>query len=765
MTNYTFSTLNDKEFEVICRDLLNAKYNLGLQNFRISKDKGVDLRFSTPKNNNAIVVQAKHYIGSKFSNLKFTLKNTELKNLKNLNPERYIIVTSLALSAAQKDELKEILKPYIQTANDIFGQEDLNSILSNYPEIEKKYFKLWFSSITVFNTVLHNAIEGRTKYLLESIKKKISYFVITKKLDDANKILNKQKLLLITGQPGIGKTTLAEIMLFDKAKNGYKIYKVENIREAEDVMSSNSEEKQVFYFDDFLGANYFEIISIQKTETQLTGFIDRVKNTSNKFLILTTRTVILNHAIEKYEKIGHSRLAAHQFEIKLEDYTRYEKALILYNRLFFQGIKNEILGTIIKKKFYLSIIEHKNFTPRIIEFITDLSRIGNFTSLEYKQFIINNLNNPKEIWAYSYNNQIDYLDRCLLITLFSFSNPISETILFQAYESRLLYERVQNNQIIKISQFYDSVKILLNGFIRSTIADQEGIRLYNFINPSLADYLIGLVNESYAERKGIISGLRFAEQLSQFDPNKNTIPLEENLQKLLLQKIEKSEISFDNPTDRDPNIFNAKILEIAITYCRNVKPDTVLIKHLSLIDLNTDIHNIYKLLYTTLNSYEGKGKFKDFITLNPDIIETVIGYIDDFNEAINIPLLFSKYNLEYVNYIKTDNGILNITTIINYIREKQEYEIRNNQIYEISSMDQVEDRYHNLRDQYEQLKKILLPNNIEKYDYEFVIDESYWNDIIDNNNMEAAKDEYLDDDEDYYQQPTNDDKDIDDLFS
>ncbi|GJM65158.1 hypothetical protein PEDI_57100 [Persicobacter diffluens] len=54
------------------------------------------------------------------------------------------------------------------------------------------------------------------------------------------------------------------MILFDRAKNGFKIYKVENIKEAEDVINIESEDKQLFYFDDFLGANYYEIISAQK---------------------------------------------------------------------------------------------------------------------------------------------------------------------------------------------------------------------------------------------------------------------------------------------------------------------------------------------------------------------------------------------------------------------------------------------------------------------------------------------------------------------
>jgi DNA polymerase III delta prime subunit len=469
MNNYNFSTLNDKEFEQIVKDLLNAKYNLELQDFKVGKDKGVDLRYSIPSNNNSIVVQVKHYLNSGYSQLKSTLISTELKKVKDLKPNRYIVATSLPLSVIQKDDLKHKLSPFVLTSNDIIGQEDLNSYLSEFKEIEKKYFKLWFSSINVFNAILHNAVEGRSKYLLQRIREKIPFYVVTKKLDEANSILQKDKLLLISGQPGIGKTTLAEILIFDRAKNGCKIYEVTNIKEAEEVISFDNEEKQLFYFDDFLGANYLEIINAHKTETQLTAFVERIRRTPNKYIILTTRTVVMTQAIEKCEKISRSNLGNQQFEIKLTDYSLFEKALILYNHLYFKCVKTDLFEAIINKNFYRRIIEHKNYTPRIIDFITDNTKIENFSSKEYTKYILSNLNYPDEIWNHSFENQIGYFERNLLLTLYTFNNSINETELYSAFESRLDYEKNINNQIIKTNQFKESIKTLLNGFISSRL--------------------------------------------------------------------------------------------------------------------------------------------------------------------------------------------------------------------------------------------------------------------------------------------------------
>ncbi len=183
MSNYTFSTINDKEFELLVLDLLNSKLKINLQAFKVGPDQGVDLRYSSPENNNQTVVQAKHYIGSGYSKLKKAFLKAELKKVKDLNPERYIIATSLPLSIKQKDELKDLLAPYILSSNDVISQNDLNTYLREFPEIEKKQFKLWFSSVSMLNAILNNAIEGRTKSYLEKIKSKIGLYVVTKNLE------------------------------------------------------------------------------------------------------------------------------------------------------------------------------------------------------------------------------------------------------------------------------------------------------------------------------------------------------------------------------------------------------------------------------------------------------------------------------------------------------------------------------------------------------------------------------------------------------
>jgi len=772
MSNYSFSTLNDKEFEQIVKDLLNAKLNIGLQNFKSGKDAGIDLRFSSSKNNNSIVVQAKHYIGSQFPQLKHILLVKELGKIKKIKPDRYIVATSLPLSALQKDELKTGLSPFVLTSNDIIGQEDLNGYLSEFKEVEKRYFKLWFSSINVFNAIINNAIEGRTRYLLERISDKIKFYVITKKLDYANKILKNEKLLLITGQPGIGKTTLAEIILFEWAKNGCKVYKVEDVREAEDVMSANNDERQLFYFDDFLGANYSEIINIHKTETQLTNFVDRVKNTTNKYLVLTTRTVILNHAIDKYEKVNNSKIAYQQFELKLTDYSKLEKALILYNHLYFRGINKELHNVFLENKFYKAIIQHKNYTPRIIDFITEVSRIEKLSVSTYHQFIINNLNNPKEIWRYSFNNQIGYLDRCLLMTLFTFEGGSFEPALSLAFENRLYYERDEHNQIIYTNQFSESLKILLNGFIISVIRDaKQMIRMFQFINPSLTDFLIGHISDSYLERKSIISSLTFVEQLNRFDPEKSLVPLEKELQLIIRDRISNDKIIIlqnDNTPFADENKCSV-IIETLCRYCNQVNIDGLLLEKFVKLNRKVSSWASFQRMEYVLTQLNDVPQTHAYVKENfIEIIEAMMVHISGLSSAEKVPFLFDKYGHNYKEYTESADGFGSLIDVIENVLRNEEDDLKRNRQGEIQDFDEVVGLYDQISLLERELKDVLFPDDSIEHDFGIDIDRYYWDDVINDNILESKKADLMDDYEDHYREEqferSQEDKAIDDLF-
>lgn len=776
MNEYDFSTLNDKDFEILVKDLLNEEFDLRLQHFKSGKDKGIDLRYSQPINNNSIVVQVKHFVGSGYSQLKYKLKNEELSKIKKLAPEKYIVVTSISLSPTQKDEIMNLLQPYVKTSNDIIGKEDLNGYIQKNPQIEKNHFKLWFSSTTVITSILNNAIENRSRYLLQRLKKNVQLYVVTEKLNEADNILSREKLLLITGQPGIGKTTLAELLILEKAFDNFQICQVENISEAEDVLQSHEEKPQLFYFDDFLGANYNEIVNAHKTETQLTRFVEQVRNTPNKFIILTTRTVILNQAIQKYEKIGRSSLSSNQFELKLNDYTKYEKALILYNHIYSRGLSTDYFEKILEDKFYNRIISHKNYIPRLIEFITDINQIKNIKPENYKDFILLNLKNPKEIWRSSFTNQISYFDKCLLLTLLTFEKDVAEKNLYEAFNERLKYEKAEHNQVIHTNQFNDSIKTLLSGFLSSSLYLESSNREYGFINPSLIDFLLPYVSESDSEIRAIISSIKYIEQLRRFNPSKGLIKLSQKNQQIIKNRIhsEKVDILESNRRYFSISIRNSIYAEALCRYCPTINKDLELLKYFSKIPFKENLTPSLDRIFYIFQNLENSPKTIQYITNNfEEIIINYINSTEDLDTVKTIPQIFKIFKQDYKSFTESDTGVKILLDLVNTILYQTEEEIRYEYKDQVKSLDEISDYFDEIYTVENELKSILFPDNYIDFGYEYDQDENYWIENINKNNTRDDNYSY----EDYRgyresyrsssQSPDsrNEESKIDDLFS
>jgi len=466
MPNYNFSTLNDKELEELTRDLLSLELSIPFQSFKVGRDKGIDLRFSTATSENNVIVQVKHFLQSGFKQLLYVLKNEEKVKIDKLAPSRYILVTSIGLSPYDKEKIKTVLTPYIKDTNDIYACDDLNRLLVRYPDVEKKYFKLWFSNVNIIQKILNNGVDGRSAFVEEKIKKNIGIYVVNQSFDQALEILRSQKILLIIGIPGIGKTSLANLITYNLLSKDFQlVYIDERIRDAEDVFDSDPDCKQLFYFDDFLGSSYLDIVNPKNSENTIVNFIDRVRSTKNKYLLLTTRSTILNQAKTTNEKLTRANLDSLKYEIEIKNYSEYDKAKILYNHLYFNDMSIEMIHEIFKNKNYWKIIRHSNYSPRLIEYFTKEQNISHLNHTEYIDFIISNLDNPEKIWASALDNQLNQAERLLLFSLLTLGRFVSRPILEFAYEARIEFEVLKGGFTRVINQFNNSFRNLLGGYI------------------------------------------------------------------------------------------------------------------------------------------------------------------------------------------------------------------------------------------------------------------------------------------------------------
>ncbi len=145
MSDYDFKTLNDKEFESLCVDLLSGHLDQKFERFKAGKDAGVDGRFFA-KNGKEAILQCKHWANTPINQLITEIKNKEKKKVDKLAPDRYFLAISNPLSRADKKLISDVLAPHVKSESDIFGKEDLNDLVKQHQDVEQRHYKLWLHS-------------------------------------------------------------------------------------------------------------------------------------------------------------------------------------------------------------------------------------------------------------------------------------------------------------------------------------------------------------------------------------------------------------------------------------------------------------------------------------------------------------------------------------------------------------------------------------------------------------------------------------------
>ena len=306
------------------------------------------------------------------------------------------------------------MEPWIQTPNDIMGKHDISGLLARHSEVERRHIKLWLTSTEVLNALLNSGIFNRSEDAWDQARHQLRLWVPNPSFDRAQEILDANRVCVISGAPGIGKTMLANVLAAGYASIGYQLVAISgDINEGDRAWQRQF--RQVFLYDDFLGhVTYGELRLGKNEESRLARFMERVRNSENKRFILTTREYILSEALHRYERASDMELATSKNIISLEDYTHLKRGWILYNHLFFSDLPSDLKTALLPNERYWDVIRHRNYNPRVIAHAVSLPGVASLSPDEFVSNIFATLDDPTKVWEVIFDNLPDMARRILL---------------------------------------------------------------------------------------------------------------------------------------------------------------------------------------------------------------------------------------------------------------------------------------------------------------------------------------------------------------
>lgn len=493
MSNYDFhSLLESLEFEKLVCDIIKIRDGCIVETYREGHDSGIDGLF-TDKSGKRTIIQAKRY--KDFKSLFAHLKGIELSKVHKLNPERYILGVSFDFGPTQKEKIVQLFEGYILSKDDILSRSDMNRLLGEpkYNLTIQAHPKLWLPNLNIFKNMLqqimHKASYKESNDELRDALDMAKVFVPTRIYHKALQIWSKNNVIILSGEPGVGKTSMAYLLAL-------AYLQPDNIdgfvwaNSISDVYNMDGENKnQVFILDDFWGSIFHEEHLGRNSENRLNKLIRRiVESNGKKRLILTTREYVLQQGLQKHPELRET-LEQYSIICTMEEYGFDEKASIFFQHLYVSKLKYEYVSYLFNH--YEGIIQDTNYSPRVLALYLNKNPDNDCSPEEYYDGLLTHFDNPGSFWE-SVFKELTPEAKIVAILLLISSTPMRVADMEFCYTK---YSHILVNQA-KIINLEDCIAELEKTIIKSFYNDEYDEIHLMFIMPAIQDFLFDFLKKN-----------------------------------------------------------------------------------------------------------------------------------------------------------------------------------------------------------------------------------------------------------------------------
>lgn len=484
MNNSTidWKSLSAKDFERLCRDLFARLLGQAVEAFATGPDGGVDLRTGRGRT----IIQCKRYTTS-LSDLLRTLK-VEAQKPAVRRAKRYMLATTLPLTPAAKEKIMRTL-PALRNAADIFGADDLEGLLARHRELRALYPALWLGDADFLRTLIREAMgrstDRRSKLEMEEITEATQSFVPPPQAEEAMRTLRESRALIITGEPGIGKTSLARHLIWQLCMGeGYELVYID--RDINEGLERFDEGKrQVFFYDDFLGSTLLREGMEARKGRNVTAFIHKLRRHEGKLLILTSREYIFRQAGQLDEDFRPERAAFARYLLCMQPFSAEFKRELLCRLCRKHRVDPRRTARLLAPRKHPlvqtdgeRILNHANFNPRLLD--TALQQLRHAEGSPTLGYYLNGaLDHPYDLYENAFLHTLTQEQRDYLLVLASLPEQADPEDVCRALRAF---------QGTPTALAEATLRVLVGDFL-TTRLNRDGTMQTDFVNPGVRDFI------------------------------------------------------------------------------------------------------------------------------------------------------------------------------------------------------------------------------------------------------------------------------------
>lgn len=541
--DFALHTIGWQAFQDLAISIAEVEYARTVHRVAKVADQGRDGFFYgvpdetiAPKDSRETTIQCKHFSNQSTKLTVASLKD-ELESVKELvkngKADGYILVTNSNLTEKDRENVASALKSCGVDRPHVFGRDWVTAKILQHPRVRALVPRVY--GLGEITWITDQRAREQAEAILDAMGDDLKCYVPTKAHRDAVHALDEHRIVLLLGDPAVGKSTIAAALAV--AATDEASTEVFYVRNPEEFITSwdPSVGKRLFWIDDAFGSVRYAPELADRWNHVFQTLKAAIK-LDNRF-VLTSRNYIWRQAESELKISAIPALSDGSVVVNVEDLTIPEKERILYNHLKFGHQSRSFLSSC--RPHLDKIVRSRSFRPEIAR------RLGNPDFTKNVALTADGLEdffkNPEKFLRETLSN----LDRSFqaAIGLIFLKGGRLETPIEKSPGSALI-EELYGVSLADVRHSIDNMK----GSFVSRIDEEDG-SFWTYKHPTIADAFARLIGER-DELVGIyVRGAKLTQILREATCGKaavagSNVKIPQALHTLLIERIKGQDLPF-----------------------------------------------------------------------------------------------------------------------------------------------------------------------------------------------------------------------------